>query len=163
MARFVDPFRVNNFIDANFFDDISDGENDSVKRIVEMADSGEIQVLLPHSVKSEIEHPNTPARVRIAALAFLYSVQVQLTPTEFSGIEQLVELTKGDAQEKNIRPDLLHVAEAAKYGGYYISRDKRLLSRAAKIAELLGVEVVSPSMFLAKVAEARARQGPKGN
>jgi hypothetical protein len=50
---------------------------------------------------------------------------------------------------------LLHVAEAAKYGGYFVTRDKRLLSRARTITSFLQVEVVTPSTFLLKVEEAR--------
>ena len=155
MKRFVNPLLVASFIDANILDDVADGEDESVNRLVEMNRNGEINIHLPWSVQSELDHPNTPAHVRRAAAEFLYSTRVQLTAPELANVTKLVEITKGDANAKNIEADLFHVAEAGKYGaGYFVTRDKRLLARAGKIAEFLGVSVVTPSVFLQKVDEA---------
>jgi hypothetical protein len=50
-----------------------------------------------------------------------------------------------------------HVWEAAKYGGgYFITRDQRLLARTELIAELKRIEIVNPETFLARVAEAKS-------
>jgi predicted nucleic acid-binding protein len=155
MARFVNPLFVNNFIDANIMDDIADSEDDAVNRIVGMTRNDAVQILLSYSVQDELNHPNTPAHVRRAASEFDYSKAVQLTPMELANIEKLVEHAKGNADLKNIRRDLFHVSEAGKYGGYFITRDKRLLARADKIANFLGVEVVTPSTFLQRVEHAR--------
>jgi len=157
MVRFIDPLRFNNFVDANILDDVADGQDTAVKEIVCLARSGEITVLLPYSVQNELRNPNTPAHVRQAATKFLFSMEVPLTAEELRRYRNLVEAVKGDAEEKNIGPDLFHVCEAAKYGGYFITRDKRLLARSEAIARILQIDVVTPSVFLDRVAEARKR------
>ncbi|MDA1101714.1 MAG: hypothetical protein O2967_22360 [Proteobacteria bacterium] len=80
-------------------------------------------------MQNELNNQNTPAHVQRAATLFLFSVEVGLTDGERRRYCDLVAAVKGDAEEKNIVPDLFHVCEAAKYGGYFITRDKRLLAR----------------------------------
>ncbi len=63
MAQFVNPLIVNNFIDANIMDDIADGKDDAVNRIIEMNQNNEIEIHLPYSVQDELNHSNTPAHV----------------------------------------------------------------------------------------------------
>ncbi|MFN3078111.1 MAG: hypothetical protein ABT940_14815, partial [Alphaproteobacteria bacterium] len=60
-----------------------------------------------------------------------------------------IKAVKGNAEEKNIAPDLCHVFEAAKYGGYFITRDKRLLARSGAIASVLQIDVVTPTKWVA--------------
>jgi len=70
--------------------------------------------------------------------------------------DRLLQHAKGNAKLENIAADLSHVAEAAKYGGYFITLDKRLLKRAAVISEVFNsMEVITPEHFLERVAEAK--------
>ena len=162
MTRFIDPFCFNNFVDANILDDVADGQDAAVNEIVRLAERGEITLLLPYSVQTEIKNPSTPAHVRQAANLFLFSVEVQLTAEERRRCGDLVAAVKGNAEEKNIVPDLFHVCEAAKYGGYFITRDKPLLARNAAIASILQIDVVTPAVFLERVASARQRDAKFG-
>lgn len=73
MARFIDPFCFNNFVDANVLDDVADGEDAAVNEIGELAQSEEIMLLLPVSVQDEIKNPRTPAHVKCAANKFPFS------------------------------------------------------------------------------------------
>ncbi len=157
MTRFIDPLCFNNFVDANILDDVADGEDPAVNEIVDLAQSGKITLLLPYSVQNELKNPNTPAHVQRAATLFLFSVEVGLTDGERRLYREVVAAVKGNAEEKNIAPDLFHVSEAAKYGGYFITRDKRLLTRSAAIASILDINVVTPTDFLERVAESRDR------
>ena len=157
MSRFIDPCCFNNFVDANILDDAADGEDAAVSEIVELAQSEEITLLLPYSVQSELKNPKTPAHVQRAAAQFPFSLEVELTDGERCRYRVLVNAVKGDAEEKNIAPDLFHVCEAAKYGGYFITRDKRLLTRSGAIASILQIDVVTPTVFLERVAQARRR------
>ena len=157
MARFIDPFCFNNLIDANILDDVADGEDAAVNEIVELGQSGEIMVLLPYSVQNELKNPRTPAHVNRAATQFMFSIEVGLTEGELRRYSDLVAAVKGDAEEKNIAPDLFHICEAAKYGGYFITRDKRLLARSGAIASILQIDVVTPTVFLERVTQARER------
>ena len=88
------------------------------------------------AISAELEDPNTPAAVKKASQQFIYSIQVSLT----DGEKQLYET-------------LLAVVT----GGHFITRDKRLLKRGDAIADVLGVEVLTPEAFVAKVREAQAR------
>jgi len=162
MARFIDPFCFNNFVDANILDEVADGEDAAVNEIVSLAGTGEITLLLPYSVQNELTNSNTPAHVRRAATHFLFSVEVELTDEERRRYRDLVAAVKGNAEEKNIAPDLFHVCEAAKYGGYFITRDKRLLARSDAIAAILQIDVVTPTEFLKRVAESRQRAAEFG-
>lgn len=157
MTRFIDPFFSNNFADANILNDVADGEDAAINEIVELVQTAEITLLLPYSVQRELQSARTPAHVQRAASLFPFSMEVQLTEGERHLYRDLVDRVKGDAEEKNIAPDLFHVYEAAKYGGYFVTRDKRLLARGAAIASILEVEVVTPSTFLDRVAQARRR------
>ena len=60
----LDPRYSNNFIDANVLDRTGGPEDGAVNDILRLRDDGAFTVLLPHSVKAEIEHPNTPAEVK---------------------------------------------------------------------------------------------------
>lgn len=162
MARFIDPLYHNNFIDSNILDEVVDGHEAAVQEIVRIANAGEITVLLPYSVCNEIKQPNTPTHVRLAVNHFIFSIEVNLTANERQNYRDLVDSVRGNAEERNIAPDLFHVWEAAKNGGgYFISRDKRLLARNRAIAELLQIEVVTPTEFLNRIAMAyRCGMGP---
>jgi len=157
MARFIDPLYVNNLIDANILDDVADGQDEAVNEIVHLAGQGKITVLLPFSVRNEAKRKKTPEHVRRAADLFSYSKKVCLTEGEQEQYRNLLAAAKGDAEEKNIAADLAHVCEAAKYGGYFITRDKRLLARAAIIATMLQIDLVTPTEFLARIKQAKER------
>lgn len=158
MARFIDPFYTNNFLDANIFDEIAYGQNETVKKILTLSDEEKVVFLLPYSVQYELQDPNTPESVLKASQGFNYSVEVHLTDNEKKLHEKLVEEVIGEAQAKNIARDLFHVFEASKYGGgHFITLDKRLLKRADTIAQALQIEVLTPESFLQKVHIAKRR------
>ena len=155
MARFINPFFVNNSFDTNIIDHVAAETWEPIQRILELYRANKIQLIIPHSVHTELLHPTTPPEVRAAAQDFIFTRPVGLTVEERKKLDQLLKLTKGNAELKNIADDLLHVAEAAKYGGYFITLDKRLLMRASAISEVMGVEVVTPERFVKRVAEAQ--------
>lgn len=157
MARFIDPFYANNFLDANIFDEIDDGE-EAVQEMLRIYDQESITLILPYSVQAELGDPNTPTAVKKASQQFIYSIQVSLTEGEKKLFEKLLAVVTGDSKPENIARDLFHVFEAQKNGGgHFITRDKRLLKRRDAIADLLGVEVLTPEAFVAKIREAQAR------
>jgi predicted nucleic acid-binding protein len=157
MARFIDPFYTNNFLDANIFDEIAGGK-EAVLEILRIYDEESITLILPYSVQAELGDPSTPTAVKKASQQFIYSIQVSLTDGEKKLYEKLLAVVTGDSKPENIARDLFHVFEAQKNGGgHFITRDKRLLKRGDAIADLLGVEVLTPEAFVAKVREAQAR------
>jgi len=159
MARFIDPLYTNNFLDANIFNEIAGGQESAVQEILHIYDENGISLILPYSVQAELEDPNTPAAVKKASQQFIYSVKVSLTEGEKKLYEKLLAEVTGDSKPENIARDLFHVFEAQKNGGgHFVTRDKRLLKRGNEIAELLGLEVLTPESFVAKVREAQERE-----
>lgn len=155
--RFIDPLIYKmTFIDANILNCEDDGEGAALGRILKLNDEEGIILFLPYSVQEEVNNPNTPEYVKQAARKFLFSCRVQLTAEELERYRKLVDAVKGNAKEKNIKKDLFHVAEAAKYGSkYFLTRDKRLLARSQKIAQQMDIAVLTPSAFMEKVDESR--------
>lgn len=155
MARFINPLFVNSSIDANIVDHIAAVTWEPIRHILELQRANKIQLIIPHSVHTELLRPKTPAEVRAAAQDLIFTIPVGLTVGERKERDHLLKLAKGNAELKNIAADLLHVAEAAKYGGYFITLDERLLKRAAVISDVIGIEVVTPERFIERVAEAK--------
>lgn len=156
MARFVDPFYSNNFLDANVLNEIANG-SEAAKEILRLSDEEGFTLILPYSVQAEVEDPKTPEAVKKASWQFIYSVKVELTAYEKTLYERLLAEATGESKPENIARDLFHVFEASKYGGgHFVTRDKRLIKRGNAIAVLLGVELLTPEDFIAKVKEGKA-------
>ena len=153
MPRRIDPRFVDNLIDAHVLDRKGNAEDVIVDTILELADNGTIILLLPYSVRDEINHPNTPAAVKHRALGLLFSAPVQLTGGESELYGRVLSLVQGNARSGKHDRDAFHLVESAKYGGYFLTNEKRLLKRGAEIRDLLGIEVVTPTEFLGIVRE----------
>lgn len=146
----LDPRWGNNFLDCNALDrteEIEDAAMDEILSLHEQPDT--FTLLLPYSVKAEIEHPSAPAGKKRKAMAFLYSMEVSLTPPELATHERLRILIQGSAKSGRHHRDAFHLVESAKYGGrYFITKDRRLLKKAPEIWAALRLLVVRPSEFL---------------
>ena len=62
MAKRIDPQIHNNFIDANVPDRLDDGHDEAVDEMLALAER--YNIMLTHSVKTEIGNPNTPPEVK---------------------------------------------------------------------------------------------------
>jgi hypothetical protein len=159
----LDPRYGNNFIDANFLDRTGGHEDAAVDEILRLNDESAFTLLLPHSVRAEIEHPNTPGDVKRRAQRFIYSMPVtRLTAPELKTHDEIRNLIQGNARPGQHDKDAFHLVERAKYGGrFFITNDGRLLKKVAEIWEMLRpLRVVKPSEFLAAYA-AHAERGPR--
>lgn len=151
MAKRVDPRIHNNFVDANFWDNSGNPLEDSAMlEVLNLAERGEIDLVLPFSVKSEIKHPNTPPEIKRQAADFVYTLQTQLTPNELAIRAKLLILIQGNAKPGKHDRDVFHLFEAEKYGGgYFITKDGRLLRKGREVEDLLtSLRIVSPSEFM---------------
>ncbi len=144
----LDPRVGNSFIDANVLNQTGGPEDAAVREILRLR-WGTFTVLLPHSVKAEIAHVNTPAEVKQRATEFIYSMPVQLTPAERATHDKIRALIQGNAKPGQHDRDAFHLVESAKYGRHFITNDGRLLKKAEQIWELLHLKVLKPSEFLA--------------
>jgi hypothetical protein len=153
----LDPRVGNNFIDANVLDRTGGPEDAAVSEILRIR-AGEFLLLLPHSVKAEIAHPNTPADVKKRSMEFVYSEPVGLTPDELAKLDRTRVLIRGNAKAGQHDKDAFHLVESAKYGRHFITSDGRLLKKAGEIWKALQLKVLRPSEFLAAyLAHAKRR------
>jgi predicted nucleic acid-binding protein len=146
----LDPRRGNNFLDCNALDRTEETEDAAMDKILALHEQPDtFTLLLPYSVKAEIEHPSTPSEKKRKAMGFLYSMAVTLTPPELETHEKLRLLIQGNAKSARHEKDAFHLVESAKYGGrYFITKDRRLLKKAPEIWAALRLRVVTPSEFL---------------
>lgn len=149
-VAYLDPRRGNNFIDANFFDGTGGPEDSAVDMILRLHEEGAFTLLLPYSVKMEIEHSNTPADIKRRAEPFLYSIEVELTALEWATHDKIRDLIRGNAQPGQHDKDAFHVVESQKHGGrFFITKDGRLRKKADEIWRMLHpLRIVRPSEFL---------------
>ena len=154
MAKRIDPRYFNTLIDANVLDRRGDADDEAVDEMLSLYGDGKITLLMPHSVKAEIEHPNTPAEVKARAMSIIFTEPVTLTPNEVERHRQVRDLVQGNAVPGTHDRDAYHVVEAGKYGGgYFVTRDARLLKMGREVSALLQIEVVSPTEFMRKYQE----------
>ena len=144
----INPFIVNNLIDSCAFDPKYYPENEASAKILHLADQGDLAVMVAHSVQKEIEHRNTPIEVKRRALNMVYTKQTSLTKDEFDKLNKIKKILAGNGKIDNIEQDAQHVFEAQKYGSYFITTDKRILSRRDELKLLFSVHIVKPTEFL---------------
>ena len=151
MAKRVNPQIHNNFVDANFWDDSGNLlEDAAMVEILDLEQRGETSLILPFSVKEEIEHSNTPPEIKKQAEGMVYTLRTQLTPNELALRAKLLGLIQGNAKPGKHERDVYHLFESDKYGGgYFITKDTRLLRKAGEVERLLAsLRIVSPSQFV---------------
>lgn len=150
MARKIDPRYSHTFVDVPVLHRKDDAEDAVVDELLETAFERRLMLHLTYSVKDEIAHPNTPADVKKRAQRFIYSVPVQLTQEEKELHQKVREIVQGNAKAGKHDADAFHLVESQKYGaGHFLTNDKRLLKKKAEIGNLLNMEIVTPTEFLA--------------
>lgn len=150
MAQRIDPRYFPSLIDGNVLDR-GHPDDAAVDEVLSLHEAGKIAPLsIPHSVKAEIEHPNTPAEKRRRAAAFLFTCPVSLTPPEQKRHAEVRDVVRGNARPGKHDRDAYHMVEAAKYGGYFITRDDRLIRKRDAVMQHLGqgFAIVTPTEFL---------------
>lgn len=147
-------------IDAHILD-LSIGEANvaAVERILDLARTLELMVLLPCSVKHELDRPETPADVKRRANALIYSLKLELTADEAKLHREARALLQGNAKPGKHAMDAFHLVEAAKWGSFFVTLDGRINRKAAEIQGLLpGLWIVSPVGLLAIFDHHRATE-----
>ena len=145
----IHPRYGNNFIDANTLDSRDSAHDAAVQVILAFAEARKFTLLLPYSVKAEIEHPNTPPQIKRQAARLIYSIKVPLTGPELATHARIAALIQGNAQPGKHAKDAFHLVESAKNGGrHFITEDGRLLRLAPAIWKELQIRVLTPQDFV---------------
>ena len=138
-------------IDAHILDrSIGAANVAAVERILELTRSTQLMVLLPCSVKHELDRPETPADVRRRATDLIYSLKLDLTPGEARLHREARAILQGNAKPGKHAMDAFHLVEAAKWGSFFVTLDGRIIKKAAEIRAVLpGLWIVNPVELLA--------------
>jgi hypothetical protein len=146
--RPLDPRRVNVLFDANAFDGV--GPDDAnVDRLIVLGRSRKINLVTPWSVRTELQNLRTPTSVQDAALPQIFSYIVGETAGEQDLYRRIRGILQGDAARGKHDADARHVTEAAKYGGYFITHDRRITHTKRQALEA----VLPPSLWIVTLAE----------
>ena len=148
------PLITNNLIDSCAFDPAPEAEAEAANEIFALAEAGHFQLAIPHSTLREIEHPNTPAAVKRMAANHQYTIPVAQSPDETRIQSEILRILAGNGRPEPMQRDTENVFEAQKYGGHFITNDRRVLARADQIYALCGLSLVKPTAFLAIVRKA---------
>lgn len=148
----IDPKSCNVAIDANALDPPGDkiGRSRDVDRLLSLWRNGDINLIVPHSVLAEFQSPGTPAAIREEAASAIFTIQTALTGDELRTRRIIEQELQGNARPGRHAADAQHLAEAAKYGGYFITHDERILRRSGNLRDVLGrsLQVVNLAQFL---------------
>jgi len=142
-------------IDSCAFDPKYDPESKAAEELHHLDEAGEIHLQIAHSTQKEIEHPNTPARVKDQAGVLVFTEETDLTQPEFDLAHRILTILAGNGRPENVRQDATHVFEANKYGWCFVTTDDRILKKRAEIARVCHVRILKPSECMGMIEKYR--------
>ncbi len=144
----LDPRRANNFLDTCAFDPKYSPEHEAAQQIRALGNDGQINLLLAHSNQKEVDHPNTPADVKRDAAGLIYTIETALTQDEHVRKAKIHAVLTGNGRPEKYAADAAHVFEAGKYVGYFITTDRRILSKRSELRNVSSALILTPSDWL---------------
>lgn len=144
----LSPKQVNNFLDTCAFDPKYAPEDEAAKHVRKLGDEGTVNLVLAHSNQKEIDHPHTPADVKKAAQAMIYTLDVNLNAEERKRKAKIHAVMTGNGDPDKYAADAAHVFESGKYGGYFITTDDRILKKRKELENLSGARIFKPTEWL---------------
>lgn len=138
------------FLDSCAFDPDED-EVPSSELLCKIAESAGFMLEITHSVQREIDHPKTPNDVKSKAAKLICTRETNLTPEELETRSEIRSLMQGNSLSDKYQQDADHLFELSKYGGYFVTTDKRILSKAETMWKHHGVTILKPSDMLARI------------
>ncbi len=139
------------FLDSSAFNPSIPAEMKALLQLLEMKEAGELDIVVPHSVMTEINNPSTPSYVKEIACSQIYSIEVQLNPEEKIKRERVLSVVTGNGSKEKMRPDAYHIWDAMKYGAqFFVTLDKRLLK-----CQGLDIFIKKPSEMLSSLSVRR--------
>jgi hypothetical protein len=150
MVRPLDPRKCPIGIDANALNRDGSDHDALVDRLLELHRTGQINLIVPHGVRREAADPQTPQQVAEPVLSQIFTIPTGLTAQERDIRRRIEAELRGNARPGKHAADAQHLAEAAKYCGYFITHDARVLKRSAGLRDVLppSLNVVTLVQFL---------------
>jgi hypothetical protein len=135
--RPLDPRKCPIGIDANALNRDGSAHDALVDRLLDLYRTERINLIVPHGVRLEAQHPNTPSAVRESITSKIFTIPTSLTSSECDTRRGIEAALQGNARPGKHSADAQHLAEAAKYCGYFITHDQRILDKSHGLAALL--------------------------
>lgn len=149
----LNPFRANIFIDSCAFDPKVEPENSWAEDIFRHYENEEITLIVSHSNMKEAEHPNTPPHIKAEAASKIFSLETTLTPTEIAIKNEIWSILTGNGKPEKMKPDSEHVFEAHKYGGYFVTNDRRIINKCQELQRICNAIIVTPCELMGGINE----------
>lgn len=119
--------------------DVEDGpDGRALGKLLDLNEKGEVSILLPYSVKVELENEHTPQSVKGRSRDLIFTQIVNLTPNEIGMCDQIYSIVNGNARVGKHRSDSIHLFEALKYGRFFVTNDKRILRKRSELSSIMG-------------------------
>src|ERR1700680_2422367 len=133
----LDPRIWSVALDTNVLDK-NDGPRDAlVDRLLSLMNAGEIKFVLPNTTRKQALHPHTPSAVRSLMADQIFTLPTGLTPDEQRRRREVLAVMRGKSVTNRHDEDAEIIFDAAKYGGYLITEDRRILDNRAKLQRIL--------------------------
>ena len=149
----LNPWLSNNFLDSCAFDPKYNPEDRAATEIFRLHKEDDLGIIITHSTQKEIDHPNAPARVKREAGGLIYTHDTSLTQQERLLIQNIESTLAGNGKRDSFSQDARHIFESQKYGGYFITTDKRLIKKRQEIRQFCAANILLASEFLSLVRE----------
>lgn len=140
-------------LDSCAFDPKYSPEQECALELHRLFSEKDLPLLIAHSTKKELEHPNTPRWVKAEAAARIYSTETTRTVGELSRLKQIHTILTGNGRPEKYWQDAEHVFEANKYGSYFVTTDRRILDKPGNLSNIVAVKILLPSEFLRLVEQ----------
>jgi len=145
-----DPRYAGVRVDANFFhDDIPSNERKAADRLLELAETMEISMAVPHTVRAELDHPNTPAAARERATRLIYTLDTGMA--NLARLRLVQGVMQGNALPGRHDKDSAHLYDSALWQcAYFVTCDGRILKKQGKLGAVISdLWVVRPTELVA--------------
>ncbi|WP_444997500.1 type II toxin-antitoxin system VapC family toxin [Aliikangiella sp. IMCC44359] len=114
------------FFDSCAFDGGGDQEEKASIEAREILHKNKKKVMLMYSVVSEIRNQNMPDWIQEIEPKSRQTVKLNLTKKERKVLREIENIITGNVKLNNRKPDCLHVFEAQKYGGCFVTSDREI-------------------------------------
>lgn len=95
----IDPWITNNFLDSCAFDPkYAPKDKASIELLELYKTKNNLLLLIAHSTKKEIDHPNTPAWVKTEGQNLIDTIQFQLTSNEVPLLRKIESILAGNGK-----------------------------------------------------------------
>lgn len=135
----LDPKICNIGLDANALDRAgTDRRGRLTARFRALASNGTLTFVLSAGVRTEAQHPRTPADVRDAMLPQIFNLRPALNSAQRADRARVLAILQGNARAGKHAADASHISEAAETGcGYFITHDQRILDKRGELYAVL--------------------------